>query len=510
MKLRFRQKVFLTFLVNSFLIVISMVLITGYYGHRNFEAYIDKVASEKLTELANALSREFREKGSWSSVLGNWDHWMRVASIGPPARVGPADKLPPLPPPMVIHPPPLPGNDPVKREAVSPMPFPPPQDNPGRGEPPPPGDRNLEPGRMPGPQLTLFDDGKKPLTGDGKASAEEYQLRAVTVDNRTVGWLGLKKRDRLMHPLDVEFLRHQARTFYAIGGVALILAVFVTIALSRHLLAPVKKLAEGTRALTSRRFDTRVEIGSRDEFGQLADDFNTMARELERYETMRRQWIVDISHELRTPLAILRGEIEAMQDGVREMTPKALDSLHIEVMHFNRIVHDLHDLSLIESRSFDFEPAPVNALDVLDETLQSFRTLFEQRGIRIEKKVGDMENATIMADADRLKQLFSNVLQNTLRYARAPGVLQISREFAPDRLTLHFDDSGPGVPEESLPRLFDRLYRVDRARSRALGGSGLGLAICKGIVDCFGGGIEASKAPLGGLRITVSFPASAA
>lgn len=492
MKLRFRQKVFLTFLVNSLLIVICMLLIAGYYGHRNFENYIGKVETEKLTELAEALSQEFKERGAWDSVLDNWDHWLRLAAIGPPARSGPGGPggpagNPPLPP-LPIGAPPPPGN------------------TPGQQGPPPPDGRPPGRGDLLASHLTLFDDRRQPLNGDDTTSSSEYQLRPIAVDGRTVGWLGLKKHDRPLHPLDVEFLSHQLRTFYSIGGVALILAVFVTIVLSRHLLAPVRELAKGTRALTSRRFDTRVKVRSGDEFGQLADDFNTMARELERDEQMRRQWIADISHELRTPLAILRGEIEAMQDGVREMSRKALDSLHFEVLHVNRIVHDLHDLSLIESRAFDFEQTPLNPLDVLDETLRSFHTLFEQRGLRIEVKGAETDRTTIAADADRLKQLFSNLLNNVLHYTSTPGVLEISHEITPGRLVLHFDDSGPGVPAESLERLFDRLYRVDKARSRALGGSGLGLAICKSIVECFGGRIEASNAPTGGLRITITFP----
>ena len=119
---------------------------------------------------------------------------------------------------------------------------------------------------------------------------------------------------------------------------------------------------------------------------------------------------------------------------------------------------------------------------------------------------GELKHAAIMADADRLKQLFSNLLENVLRYVQAPGGLKIFPELKAGRLFLAFEDSGPGVPEEFLPRLFDRLYRVDLARSRAQGGSGLGLAICKSIVESFGGEIDASQAPAGGLRITITLP----
>ena len=353
-------------------------------------------------------------------------------------------------------------------------------------------------------RLFLLDADRHPLAGSEPSRPDACRLEPVTVNGRSIGWVGMEKFIPRKHPLDMEFLVHQSPTFYAVGGIALLMAGLVTFGLSRHLLAPLKELASGTRALTRRKFETRIEVRTEDEFGQLAVDFNNMARALGRYEQMRRQWIADIAHELRTPLAVLRGEIEAMQDGVREVTPEALDSLHFEVLHVGRIVHDLHDLSLIESGNIEAERVVLNPLDVLEETVRSFYTRFAQRGIGIEAKDGC--RVEVAADPDRLKQLFSNLLENTLRYADAPGVLKIDHAVTGEYLVLHFEDSGPGVPEESLVRLFDRLYRVDRARSRDKGGSGLGLAICKGIVESFGGTIEASNAPGGGLRVTVSFP----
>jgi two-component system sensor histidine kinase BaeS len=215
---------------------------------------------------------------------------------------------------------------------------------------------------------------------------------------------------------------------------------------------------------------------------------------------------VDISHELRTPLAILRGEIEAMQDGIRTITEQGLDSLHQEVLHLSRIVSDLHDLSLFEAGSFKTEFGPVSPIEILSETMECFRSRLDRRGIRMEihtRKEGDV---VIRADADRLKQLFSNLLENVLRYANVPGVLRVSHQVGEGELQISFEDSGPGVPEESLAFLFERLYRVDRSRSREHGGSGLGLAICKSIVESFGGRIEAFNAPGNGLKICMAFP----
>lgn len=504
MTLKFRHKVFLTLLLFGMVIVSCMLLLARYYASRHFEDYINKVEMERLNELAEVLGREYQKSHNWAPVLADRGHWLEVMRIGPgPPPPGEGHDRPPPPPPFFEHPM---DRGPEKHGPPrSGKPFPPPPGpTPALQAWPPPGPAPPPPGRP--PSISLFDAEKRPLLGNESTAADSYKLKAIPVDGQVVGWLGLRKHERPMRPLDVEFLRAQSQTFYTIGGVAFLLAMLVTFGLSRQLLTPVKELARATRALTSRRFDTRLKIRTQDEFGQLAAAFNNMAQALERYEQLQRQWLADISHELRTPLAVLRGEIEAMQDGVREVTAEALASLHFEVMHLGRIVQQLHDLSWLESRPGEVELTPVKPLEVLAETLRSFQTRFEQRGIRVESGGEKLQQVAIMAEADRLKQLFTNLLENTLRYVQAPGVLKITPELTAGQFALHFEDSGPGVPEASLQHLFDRLYRVDKARSRAQGGSGLGLAICKGIVECFGGRIEASQAPSGGLRITLVFP----
>lgn len=495
MSVSLRYKIFLTFLIYSVAILAGVLLIGRYVAVRDFEQYVSKVESERLDELASALSGMYRKNRNWGSVVGSWNDWLRVMAMpgGPPGPppVGakpPQPQEPPPRPPMAMGPPPGDGDGPR---------F-------GGGPPlPPPG----PPHESLASRISLFDAERHALTNKEKASVEDSQLKAILVDGETIGWLGLRKRDRLTHPLDLEFIRQQSQTFAWVGVFALVLAVAVTFMLSRHVLSPVRRLAEGARALTLRRFQTRIEIRSRDELGQLAADFNDMAQALGRHEQMRRQWLTDISHELRTPLAILRGEIEAMQDGVRDVSREALDSLHFEVLHLSRIVQNLHELSVLESEAIGEKRSEADALGLLREILGSFRTLYEQRGLRIDADMDEETvSATILADAGHLKQVYSNILQNTLRYANAPGVLKISHEWLGDRILLHFEDSGPGVPEESVGRLFDRLYRVDKARSRAEGGSGLGLSICKSIVEAYGGWIEAANAPGAGLRISIGFP----
>jgi two-component system, OmpR family, sensor histidine kinase BaeS len=135
-----------------------------------------------------------------------------------------------------------------------------------------------------------------------------------------------------------------------------------------------------------------------------------------------------------------------------------------------------------------------------------FQTRLNQRKIQVRFDSGDDKDIMLEGDEDCLRQLFSNLLENTVRYTESPGCLKIRGSYSGTGLIMNFEDSGPGVPEESLERLFDRLYRVDKSRSRALGGTGLGLAICKEIVENHGGTIRAENAASGGLRIEIVFP----
>jgi two-component system sensor histidine kinase BaeS len=286
----------------------------------------------------------------------------------------------------------------------------------------------------------------------------------------------------------------------------LVLAALASFILSRHLLRPVEQLAKGAHALASRNFDTRIQVSSGDELGQLAHDFNRMAQTLERYEHMRKQWISDISHELRTPIAILQGEIEAILDGVREMSPETLESIHAEVMLLGKLIGDLHELSIAETGELSFVEEPVHVLQILANSVKIFESRFIQKGITVQLELGQDMDMTVNGDPDRMAQVFSNILENSLRYTTSPGKFRIWQEQRGQFVHLNLEDSEPGVADDSLEHLFDRLYRTDPSRSRKNGGSGLGLAISKSIIELSGGQIHASHSPLGGVRIEIILP----
>jgi two-component system sensor histidine kinase BaeS len=479
MKFKLSYKIFIAFTLTSLLVVVLMVGLIRIYVARNFADYVNKSLLERYSDVAAALATEYQTHRGWQALKDNPGRWQEILKLNLPRRDFDLQAAMPQPPRVENE-----GSDSRDREA----PF----LRPSR--------RILRLAR----RLVLFDADKQYIAGGrSRVSHAGYTLQAIAVDDKTVGWLGLHKRENLTNPLAVGFLKQQFQMLYLIGGAILILAAMVALLLSRHLLSPVRKLTAGTRTLASRQFDTRIEVESNDELGQLAADFNAMAQTLEDYERMRRQWISDIAHELRTPLSILGGEIEALKDGIRQVKQDTLDSLYSEVRYLSKIVTDLHELSLADSGALSIQKVPVDLPAILNETLGRFKQRFADNQITIENKLENALPISVIGDAGRLRQLFSNLLENTLRYAAAPGSLKIGQKLTENRLVLFFEDSGPGVPAQALERLFDRLYRVDRSRSRIHGGSGLGLSICKSIVAALGGEIRAVNGYSGGLRIEV-------
>ncbi len=477
--MKISYKIFGSFLLTVLLIVFLTIISLRYSIHRGFADYVDKVEKENIATYLRELKQAYVEHNGWEPFRSNPRRLHELTRlrllrkrISDPSQA-PGRKMPD------------PGAGDVFRE-----------------DPPPPPGMNRRPFR---PRFFLLDDKKQPVAGRARPS-EEDTLFPIKVEDRTVGWLGLKKRKPLRTPLEAAFLRKQFKVFYLIGAGICLITGLVAFLLSKHILAPVKKLTDGTQSLATRDFKTRIRVNTTDELGQLASDFNAMASTLEKYEQMRKQWILDISHELRTPLSVLRGEIEALQDGIREVNPQTLDSLHAEVRHLGKIIEELHELSLADTGALHLRKEPINPLSVLIDTLAFFGSRFDDARIRLDFDPEKQPEIRCPADPDRLAQLYTNLLENTLRYVTRPGWLKIRGIKKDEHLTISFEDSGPGVPDESVGRLFDRLYRVHPARSRETGGSGLGLAICKAIVEAHGGDITAENIPGGGLKISLSLP----
>lgn len=350
----------------------------------------------------------------------------------------------------------------------------------------------------------VVDQKGRVLVGPRERVPTDGTRRSIMVNGVEVGAVIASPVERLTRNTDINFDRQQKRTSWLIVALATLLAALATFPLARGLLAPVKRLVEGTHRLAAGDFSTRVTATSSDELGRLAKDFNQLASTLERNQQMRRDLMADISHELRTPLAVLRGELEAIQDGIRKFTPDSIASLQAEVATLTKLVEDLHQLSMSDEGALTYQKSSVDIINLLEVAAGAFRERFASRGLSI--GVSLPESAAIFGDRDRLMQLFNNLLENSLRYTDSGGGLQISASQSGQMLILDFADSAPGVTDEQLERLVERFYRTEGSRNRASGGSGLGLAICLNIVAAHGGTLRAGHSPLGGVSIKVELP----
>ncbi len=336
--------------------------------------------------------------------------------------------------------------------------------------------------------------------------AQNHIWLPIDAGGQAVAWLTLAPSLLPVEGLAARFRAQQERTLMIIGVLAILVSVLAAFVLTRNLLRPIRRLTEGAHQLTAGAFATRIDVTSTDELGQLAGDFNTLAGTLEANEKARRQWIADISHELRTPLAVLRGEIEALQDGVRDPGPQRLRSLHAEVLSLGKLVDDLYELSLSDIGALSYHKEEINLAGIIRDVVDGFQQRFSEKGIELLFDAGKTASARVFADAGRLEQLFNNLLENSLRYTDAGGETRIFMEVLKNKVFIHIQDSLPGVPVEMLPKLFERLFRVDDSRSRVNGGAGLGLSICRNIVDAHDGRIEASTSPAGGLWVSIQLP----
>jgi two-component system, OmpR family, sensor histidine kinase BaeS len=353
------------------------------------------------------------------------------------------------------------------------------------------------------PRLLLFDAGHRRLIGSPDAESRAV-LKPIDTNGPIVGYLGYVPRIERVQSLERVYLRRQHQAFAAVAVGMVLAALVLAAGLAYWLTRRVRALVRGTNALIRGDYAARVTPRGHDELARLARDFNTLAATLAASQEARRAWVADISHELRTPLAVLRGEIESLQDGVRALDEDSVTSLANETARLTRLVEDLHTLSLSDSGALTYHREPVDLADVLRDAAAGWRREAEERGLTLAM---DLEDETIvLADETRLAQVFANLMQNSLRYTDAPGRIAISLRCERDHAVIDWQDSAPGVAAEELPRLTERLYRVDASRSRVSGGAGLGLAIARAIVEGHGGNLVTAASPLGGLAIRLKLP----
>lgn len=464
MRLGFTWKLFLALLATSMLAVLATSIAARVSFVRGFLGYLNEQGIEHIEGLVPGMAAAYEQHGSWQFLRHNPREWFRLL---------------------------LGGSAPPRGDASSPA-F--------RGR--------ITESDLTGVSLriALLDARHRLVIGNREAGADT-PLRPIVVHGATVGYLSVLPFQRVTAGAGARLQQRQLISTWIIGAGAVLFAALVAILLTHRLLGPIRQITAATHRLATGDYGARLTVSSPDEIGRLSDDFNRLALALAKNEQMRRAFVADVSHELRTPLAVLRGELEAIEDGVRTLTPDVLRSLQGEVATLGKLVNDLYELSLADIGALTYRMGDVDVAEVLRSRLRGFQDRLRERHIALESDVPSGE-LIVSGDETRIQQLFSNLMENSIRYTNAGGRFRVSCRGERERVVIDLQDSEPGVPTELVPRLFDRFYRVDGSRNRESGGGGLGLAICKSIVEAHRGTISAQGSPLGGLWVRVTLPAA--
>ena len=316
-------------------------------------------------------------------------------------------------------------------------------------------------------------------------------------------------------PLEQGFLHSVNRWIWVTGLVTALVAALMGLLFAKKITAPLKQLAAATRKISQGDLAHRVAVEAGDEIGQLAKSFNSMAESIERNNRLRRQFLADIVHEIKTPLTVLRGNIEAMLDGVIDPTPKKLAAIHTETLRLSRLLDDLRDLSLAEEKQLKLSMRKANIGSLIRQVAEMFgpRASEESKHLDI-KLAGGLP--PVLVDDDRISQVFYNLIANAFQYTAEGDSIWVSAHIdestagdARDPVILvSVKDTGEGISQEDLPNVFDHFYRVDQSRARASGGSGIGLSIVRYIVEAHGGRVWAESEVGTGSTFFFTLPAS--
>ena len=301
----------------------------------------------------------------------------------------------------------------------------------------------------------------------------------------------------------LEGLQSNLLRLSAVIGVAVLV---LSVLLSRMLTRKIGQLLTAIRQVREGASSHRAEIAGHDEIAQIGQEFNSLTDRLQTTENARRRFVSDASHELKTPLAAIRLLTDSILQ-TEDMDPATarefVSDIGAEAERLSRITEDLLRLTRLDSGVLE-PPTVVEVLPVLEQVMRMMSLVAQEKGTELSYR--SEGTCTVLASRDEIHQIIYNLTDNAVKYSPPGSTVQVSLLHRGDLVVLTVEDNGPGIPEEDLPRLFERFYRVDKARSRDAGGTGLGLAIVSDTVRKRGGTVEAGNRPEGGAVFTVRWP----
>ncbi len=475
MRISLFQKLFSALLLSSAMVIVIMALQINASFKDGFQQYLNQEEIAKATLMSERASQYYSQSKDWTRFKYSphwWEDFLMLSGEMPPPRddMFPAgDRQPSL------H------GKPFKDPMMSPL----------------------------SARLNLLDADGRVLFGHAenlnvKKGMHLHKVEIV-FDGSVVGYISILQSDSFNNHLADQFLKSQTTNLMIMSFAAICVSLLFALVFVRYLLTPLRALHQGANAVRDGNLSYQVEYHSNDEIADVTQAFNHLVDSLKTQEEMRERWLSDISHELRTPLAVLRGELEALQDGIRRPEPAYIQSLHQQVLTLAQLVEDLRASAKADIK-LHLKKESVNVKNGVDNVLVSHLNRFEKKSLSLEIDLNIDSDVYIHADRQKLSQVLNNLLENSYRYTDTGGKVKVYLGQEQNSVLLAIEDSSPGVPSDALPKLCERLFRVDQSRSRAYGGSGLGLSICKNIIQAHNGELKLEHSELGGLKVSVRLP----
>jgi two-component system sensor histidine kinase BaeS len=340
-----------------------------------------------------------------------------------------------------------------------------------------------------------------PSPAASPAALGTVQRIPITVNGKVVGTALVRVPQASALPDAVAFRTEVIALVLAGGAAGALVSLALGIFFARRAARPVRDLTRAAQAVAAGDRHARLDTGRADEFGQMSQAVNALADTAEGEEKLRQGFAAEVAHELRTPLTILRSQVEGLRVGVLQPDAAALASLQEEIQRMTRLVADLQILGSADAAAFSLERTQADLGTLADQTAREFAALFEGAGIRLQTR---LEPATAWADPVRVGQILANLLSNALKYTPQGGLVRL--EVTPDLpwAIIRVSDTGPGIPPDELPHIFDRFFRGRAARPA---GTGIGLTVVAELARAHGGTAEAASQPGQGTTFTIRLPA---
>ncbi|RED76071.1 sensor histidine kinase [Cohnella phaseoli] len=297
-------------------------------------------------------------------------------------------------------------------------------------------------------------------------------------------------------------------TFFGVAFIVLFLGAAMILLVTRRIVQPLLRMIKITQQISQGKHVTTITAVGNDEIAQLSHAINRMSQNIEFYKQQRKQFLADISHELRTPITYMKGYSEVLiheLEGSKESRKKYLRLIYDQSHQLQHLIEDLFELAKLEEGTYSLDLSKTSLDKMMQNVLGMMADSIEQSGITLNYNPS-LTPLFVQGDAKRLQQVVINVLDNAHKYSSIGGSITVSTLKEETFGLLIISDTGIGIPAEDLPHIWDRLYRVDRSRSRATGGTGIGLSICKEIVTLHQGSIQAESTEGQGTTFSIRIP----